>query len=283
MKNHYQATAYNPGVDSFSMPYLQDRLSQINQIGGDVRSYMGHAGENTQGQDARSQFLSQLQQERQRQNNAASGFAQTTGMLQMAANGQIPSAAAIQQQQGLEQAVSAQRSAAASAHGMSPALAQHLANQNIASLQQGSVADAARLRAEEQAQARSQLASAQQAFEGMQQQGAAGTLAGYGGLRAADLQGAQLGQQGQQFGLSSLLGIQQLGLSAEQSQADLQARYAQLMAGQNVGIQGINANVASQNYQNAYNEYMLPQQALWGALGSGVGTAAGIGMKAAVA
>ncbi len=92
-------------------------------------------------------------------------------MSRNAANGNVPSAAGIQQQQGLEQALRSQMAAANSARGGAHnQLAAITGAQNQgAQLQQGAINNAAALRAQEQAAARSLFG--QQAFQqaGLQQ------------------------------------------------------------------------------------------------------------------
>jgi len=115
----------------------------------------------------------------------------SAGRLSQAAQGQAPSAAEIQLRQGLDRGLRQNLALASSARGGGAAqvLARRGASAANASLAAQTNANAAALRADEQARARALETQALQ------------------GIRAADLQGGQLG-----------LGIGQLGLGAAQSQ-----------------------------------------------------------------
>jgi hypothetical protein len=89
--------------------------------------------------------------------------------IQQAANGTVPSAAQIQQQQGLDRAVANQYALAASLGGRTSGGALRTASQGSAQLQQAAVADAAALRATEQANARNALTNALQGVRGQDQ------------------------------------------------------------------------------------------------------------------
>ncbi len=86
--------------------------------------------------------------------------------LQGAANGQGPSAAAIQQQQGLGQAVGGANAVAAGMHGASPMARMRAALDSQAGMSGTAMKDAAVLRAQEQLAARGQLAGAIQGARG---------------------------------------------------------------------------------------------------------------------
>jgi hypothetical protein len=93
------------------------------------------------------------------------------GMAQAAASGGVPSAADIQQKQGLQQAQQMAQAVANSTRGnFGLAGAQHDAQVQAATAQQNAVNEAAARRAKEQEAARGQLLQGQQAAAGMQQQ-----------------------------------------------------------------------------------------------------------------
>lgn len=91
------------------------------------------------------------------------------GLMRGAAMGQAPSFAAIQQQQGLNQAMGMNMGMAASARGGSgaQALAQRSMLANNADMQQGATASAAGLRAQEMAQARGEYMGGASNMRGM--------------------------------------------------------------------------------------------------------------------
>jgi hypothetical protein len=95
---------------------------------------------------------------------------QSMDLMRQAAMGQAPSAAAIQQQQGLEAAQRAQLSMAARARGGAASLAMRQAGMNTAQLQQQGIGQASMLRAQEMAQARGQYSGAIQDEEALRQQ-----------------------------------------------------------------------------------------------------------------
>lgn len=137
------------------------------------------------------------------------------GQLQQRAAGAAPSVAENQLRQGMDAQIAAQHAQAASATGLSPGAAARLAANNIAGAQQATNAQAATLRAGEQAQAEQSLGQ---------------VLAG---ARGQDVSGAQLGLQAgtanQQAELQNRAQMDQatqnyisMGMSREQ--ADAQAR-----------------------------------------------------------
>lgn len=178
-----------------------------------------------------------------------------------AAEGRVPSAAEIQQQQGLQSALKGQLAAAASARGGAGAqiAAQRQAANVGAGMQAQATQQAAALRAQEQAQARGELTGAIQAqragdmgFFG-QEAGVAGQQAGFrqqANMLAPQLtlDAARVNQQQQQLDnqlTTSLLG---LGLDAERlatmSTADKQRlalQYDQMMVNRDLGIAQTNA------------------------------------------
>lgn len=162
--------------------------------------------------------------------------------LQARAMGQGgPSQAEMQMRQGMGDIARQQRAAAAGARGMSPALAQKMAAQNIAQAQQGMVGQTGMLRAQEQAQAQQSLGSV------------------LSGARGQDIGMTQLGQQGSMFNAGQF--NQALGQNAGfQQQAGLANQQAALQAqGQQDAMQqffmgnqlGIDANqfAATQGYE----------------------------------
>lgn len=178
-----------------------------------------------------------------------------------AAEGRVPSAAEIQQQQGLQSALKGQLAAAASARGGAGAqiAAQRQAANVGAGMQAQAAQQAAAMRAQEQAQARGQLTGAIQAqragdmgFFG-QEAGVAGQQTGFrqqANMLAPQLtlDAARVNQQQQQLDnqlTTSLLG---LGLDAERlatmSTADKQRlalQYDQMMVNRDLGIAQTNA------------------------------------------
>lgn len=151
------------------------------------------------------------------------------GMMRQAAMGQGPSAAQAQMQRGLGQAIAASRSAAASAKGVNPALAQRMAAQGIAQQTADVASQAAALRAQEQQAAMSQYGGMAEAQRG-QDIGLASQQAQL--TQQAGLQGAAQQQQMAQFNAGQL---QQAALANQG--ADLQAQQASLAAtGQLIGM-----------------------------------------------
>lgn len=212
--------------------------------------------------------------------------------LEAAASGAVPSAAEIQQRQGIAEALRAQLTAAASARGgaYSQAAAQQQAAQQGAGIEAGGIGQAAALRANEQATARGQLASAAEQLYGTgsqeqlsyeqlqsQQQLAANQQASEAALQSQQLgnqsalQGYQLGQQGR-LGFAGLasstdLGYTQAGLQAQQAYEQMGQRTQedQLNAyltnqGQQLGLQGTMAQIGAQQ-----------QGQLIGGIGGGIG------------
>jgi hypothetical protein len=179
---------------------------------------------------------------------AQTGSQEALDLLKQQATGTAPSAAALQMQQGLEAAIAAQHAQAASARGMTPAMASHLAAQNIGTLQQQAVAQGAQLRAQEQAQAQESYAGAQgklqgqllEALQGQQRLGIVGgeqQLGALGGMRGQDISSAGqnlaamlqtmgLGAQGEQFAIAGGLSLEeQEYLRAQQANARANVPY----------------------------------------------------------
>jgi hypothetical protein len=181
--------------------------------------------------------------------NVASGYqtgAQNAGLqnqqqglalLGSAAAGNQPSAAAIQQQQGVQSALQTQLALAASARGSAGmADAQYNAGQNAAATQQSAVDNAASLRA-------SEMATAQQAYSG--------AAAGLSAAGANAVQGAQA-EQAQQAAQAQYQSTNQYNQTNQNTQNDLayqglaqNAAAAQLGANETeVGQQSTNYNAA---------------------------------------
>ncbi len=143
----------------------------------------------------------------QQQNGARNSQEDSLSLMRQAALGNAPSAAAAQQQQGLDSAIKSQQAMAASARGPGGlASAQYNAAANTGALQQGAVNQAAQLRAQEMAQAR----------------GAYGDAAS--GIRSQDIQGA-MGQTQQALayqGLGQNVGMANLQATGQQNQLDEQ-------------------------------------------------------------
>lgn len=142
--------------------------------------------------------------------------------LRAAAAGQVPSAAEVQQRQGLEQALRAQMAAANSGPGgFNPAAQANAARAGADMMAQGA-GNAAALRAQEQAQARAAYTSALG-----QQANAGNALMSQAGAQQAALYGqgnatANLGLQQGQLGLAA----QGTGLNYDQARAAMWAQQA---------------------------------------------------------
>ena len=172
---------------------------------------------------------------------AQAGVQQAGGYMQGMANGTAPSAAEIQQNQGVSQALRSQLTAAASTRGgaAQQAAAQQQAGMNGANLQAQGIGAAAQMRLQAQNQAQQAYAQNQQALLG-----AAGQQQGLAAKQAGMNQSAQLHQTGLNNQYSLGLGQQALGygnqgLSAMQSQASADTAYGglQLQATENTAKQ----------------------------------------------
>lgn len=179
---------------------------------------------------------------------------QATDILGNAAMGNGPTAAGIQQQQGISAAMHAQLTAASNARGgaYAQAAAQQGAQQQAAGLQAGSVGQAAQLRAQEMQAAQGQYAGA-----------AAGITTGANQGMAAQSQAASAYQQGVQ-------GVQGQGLNyyaqqqqAYQHQSDMAAQLAQAQVANNYGLSG--TALQTQTQQNIANQQQTGQE-----IGAGV-------------
>lgn len=196
-------------------------------------------------------------------------------LAESAALGQQPSAAAIQQQQGLEDAMRAQLSLAASARGGPGAqiAAQRAAARNTADLQQRGVRDAAALRAQEMAQARGQFGDLAAQQVGQTQ----GTLFGLGNLatqaRGQDLQATGLAGDlaTQQAQLNQQAALSNQGVNLQAQQLGLQSQLGGLAALQGFGELQQNAVLDPQRIQAAIETAELSgdQQMKMALLGGG--------------
>lgn len=163
--------------------------------------------------------------------------AQQMGMLSQlgqAAAGQGPSVAQGQFQRNLDQAIAAQRAQAASARGVSPGLAQRMAQQGIAQLTGQAAGDAAQLRAQEQVAARGQLADALSGVRGQDIGAAQGVMQGSQFNAGLTQQAALANQQANlqnQAGMDQYVAqLMQMGLSADQAQTQANIAYQQMQA-----------------------------------------------------
>lgn len=254
----YQQYAYDPA--KFALPNADERTRQLGDYMQQVSGREALTLDQAMANQARAQQMAQLGQ-------SQAGMADASQMVRAQAMGQAPSAAQMQMQQGLEAAIAGQRSQVASARGLNPALAQKYAAQGIAQAQQGAIASAGQLRAQEQAQAQQLFAGMQSDYAnaignqlaGMRQQdlGAAGT-----NLQSALSQRASADQAGQ-FGLGSLLGMDQAqmqgGMTLQQALAEENRRR------QETGFQ-----TAAIQHEAA----MTPWRAGWSAAGDLVGAGA---------
>ncbi len=155
-----------------------------------------------------------------------------------AAMGMTPSVAAIQQNQGLQQARAAQQSMAASARG--GALAQASANRqamnNAANIQAGGVQQAAMLRAQEMENAR------------------AGYMGGSNALRGSDFQQAQYGahladaQRGRNDAYS--MGMEGMRRGVFQDQNRNAMGQQAFRAGEHGRVEGLNSGIQAANAAN---------------------------------
>ncbi len=156
------------------------------------------------------------------------------GMMRDAAMGNAPSVAQLQQQRGMQDAMSSQLALAAGARGASGlAQAGYNAAGNVAALQRGGAMDASMLRANEMANARGAYGQMGTAMRGQD-------LGFYGQASNNAQSNGQLGLGYRQLGLQGQLGFENLGQGVAGSQ----------MNGQ-MGLYG--ANDANFNAQQARN------------------------------
>ena len=152
-KDGYRANTY--GTTAGAAGGYNPNASNLNSAQNTLSHNLTNESNYAQGQQAVQANFGQAQQAAGLGMNGYAQQAQATGLLLgSAAMGNQPSAAAIQQQQGLQQAILAQHSLAASAQGQA---SNYGAAQNTANLQQSAINSAAAQRAQE-------MATAQQAY-----------------------------------------------------------------------------------------------------------------------
>lgn len=197
----------------------------------------------------------------QQQQRGLAQQGQSMAMLQNAAAGNGPTAADIQSQRGVSEAMRAQLTAAASARGgaYAQSAAQQQASQNAAGIQAGAVSQAAQLRAQEQQQAMGQYSQA----TGQYSQAAGQLSATQNQGLAAQSQAAQAYQQGVQGNQGQALQYYQGQQQAYQHQSDIAAGLAQSQVANDLGLSG--TQMQTQTQQNIAN-----QQQSQAAIGSAV-------------
>jgi hypothetical protein len=199
---------------------------------------------------------------------------QALNMLGQAAAGAVPSAAEVQQGQGLSSALRAQLSAASSARGgaYQQGLAATQASQQSAAAQGQAIGNAAALRAQEQAQARAAYDQAAQGYSSAAQ----GMTSGAGGLAQAASQQQALAEQGGQAYAQASAAQQQQAMQyflsqqqASQHQSDLEAQLAASQVANDYGLAG--TALQTQTQQNIAN-----QQNTQAYVGAGIGASAAL-------
>lgn len=206
----------------------QNMANRYQGMGGSIAQQMGNEASGSY--NAGQYFSSQG-------NNARTSQTDALGLMASAAQGNQPSAAQIQQQQGLDAAMKSQQALAASARGPGAlAAAQGQAASNTAQLQQQAAAQGSQLRAQEMAQARGDY------------------MAGATGIRGQDITAAN---NANTLGL----GQQTLGFNTQKGYEDL---------GFNTYTNQLNANMAqqglfSQNYNTAQGQNLGFDEAAMGA------------------
>ncbi len=221
----FDKTYEQDASDKFSRgwtPYgdLEDILS--GGADGEVGSAVGGGG--LYGGDQFAQTLSELQSQvqgfgdqAQQYRDAASGGTDFMQMLQQAANGEVPSAAELQMQQALQQQNALNLGAARSAIGANPALAMQMAMRANERGGQQTAMNASILRAQEQAQARQQLAEMTMKYEQMGYDAQQAQMMAQADLLRMQQQESQFGrglaQQGElaKLGMRTQLTMQQRG------------------------------------------------------------------------
>lgn len=263
--NHYQGLAsalanYGQGQGTVEQANLnrqgQAEYAAATGLGGDAAARQRAAGLSLGGIAHEQSLVGQ------KQAGGAYGSAQDSlGMLSGAAAGRVPSAAEIQQGQGVAAAMKAQLTAASSARGgaYAQAAAQQEAAAQGASLQGKAVADAAALRANEQSTARGQYAGAAGNLYGTASQSglsyadlaARNVQAGEAGGAQSALQGQQLAQGGAAtFGLAGEQAKQSydtMGMQGQQAYEGMSQNAVEAAMGNDTTLYGINQGVAVQN------------------------------------
>lgn len=180
----------------------------------------------------------------------AVGGQQTQIAQQLAtrAAGGAPSAAEMQMNRALAQAISAQRAQAATARGIPAGMAEKMAQEGIVTAQSDIAARAAEIRAQEQAQAEQALVSA------------------LGQQRGQQIETEQMAQQRAlaETGYSQEAALQQAGYEQQvalaNQQAAMQAEEQANQAFQNYLLMGMNREQAQQQALADYNALMAQQQ-----------------------
>ncbi len=152
--------------------------------------------------------------------------ADALGMMRDAAMGNAPSVAQMQQQRGMQDAMSSQLALQAGARGASGlAQAGYNAAGNVAALQRGGAMDNSMLRASEMANARGAYGQMGTAMRGQDYQGA-------GMMDQRTQYGANLAMQQRQLGLQGQLGFEGMGYNAQAAQLAANQAHEALLFGQ---------------------------------------------------
>jgi hypothetical protein len=215
-------------------------VGRLQGIAGDYRNQAAPTIDYANANADRNAGVADWQANYQQAQGARGNQSDSLGLLAGAARGNAPSAAQIQQQQGIDAAVRSQQALAASARGPGAlAAAQGQAAGNTAMLQQQGIAQNSALRAQEMAQARGQYSEASNA------------------MRGQDLSQMQMMRAAQ---------LQQQGLDAQQAaaQASVEMQQRELGLQGSLGYEGLAANVG-QNAVANYNNYRGFLQGQWGA------------------
>lgn len=256
---------YNPNAGSFNLTLPTDVGTWQQGLSDQATGYGAQQqGAYQQAANADTVFGSLTGQGAQDYSRGVGAYEQGQqglGLMQSAALGQQPSVAQIQQQQGLQQAMMTQRSAAAS--GPYNPAAGLLAQQNMANIQAAGVNQQAALRANEMATARGQYGQ----MLG-QQQGAAQNL----GAMTQGQQGQVLNYGQQQRGYALGLGQSQLAAQQEvrnvgQAQQQGQIAYEQEKGQQQLGVMNTNESRLEANQKATQDS----RSGGMGMLGAGVG------------
>jgi hypothetical protein len=202
---------------------------------------------------------------------SANGQGGSVGMLANAAAGNGPTAADVQQNAGIAQAMRAQLTAAASARGgaYAQSAAQQQASQNAANIQLQGVGQAAQLRAQEQQAAMGQYAQAQ----GSAQQAYATAANQQYGTQVGAAQSAEQAAAGQQTAAMQYYEGQQ---QAYEQQGEFAGNLAQAQIANDYGLSGTQLQTGTQ--QRIANQQMGTQLA-----GAGIGLGGAILMGLATA
>jgi len=269
IRNEFEASAYDPNAAAFRMENAAQWRGQLaagaagaaDRAAAQVGPVAGYGGAQivTGSQDQTRNYQMTL-----------------ADQLMARASGQGgPSPAELQMQRGMESAIAAQRSQAAGAGGSNRSAAMRGAAANIGQIQQGTIADTATLRAQEQIAAQQQagglLSQARGQDIGLAQ--AQAQLGQQAGLFTAGAQNQATLQQGQmdaaqmaqndamvQYYLDQGMGIDEANLNAA-------IALEQMRSDQAVAAMNANAAVSAQNAQMAAQQ----QGGILSAAGAGIG------------